>query len=111
MQGMSLAVRSKGRNYDAGRAKRQFCLSQAQLFMFWDGGGKCPAVITGWTPTAGHRTISSSATTTNGSSINSINGDNNFVYFYGELHEGVEFYKGGADVKCLTAHWACSLNT
>ena len=56
--------------------------------------------VTDWTakpPIAAHEEVSSSSNIngSSGSSGSSINGDSNFVHFCGELHEGVEFTRGG----------------
>ena len=45
-------------------------------------------------PIAAHEAVSSSSSI-NGSTGSSINGDSNFVHVCNQLHEGVEFSRGG----------------
>ena len=115
MQGMSVVVRPKSRNCVAGRARRGFCPRGVQV-IFELGGGRnlvSSGPLTNWTggpPIAAHEAVSSSSSI-NGRSGSSIDGDSNFVQFCNQLHEGLEFSKGGADVAGKTECWACSLNT
>ena len=82
---MSVVVRLKGRNCEAGRARRRFCPSGVQVIFEWRGGVR-------WTPIAAHGAVSSSI---NASSGSSINGDSNFAAFCDHLHEGLELTRGG----------------
>ena len=53
--------------------------------------------LTNWTgglPIAAHEAVSSSS----GIDGSSINGDSNFVHVCNQLHEGVEFSKGGGQM-------------
>ena len=85
MQGMSVVVRPKGWNCEAGRARRRFCSSRVQVNFELN-------------------VAVSSSGSINGSS-SSVDGDSNFVHFCGEFHEGVEFTRG-ADVAGQAACWA-----
>ena len=89
MQGMSVVVRLKGRNCEAGRARRRFCPSGVQVNFEWGLVSSGP--LTDWTggaPIAAHEAVSGSSSNT-GSSGSSIIGDSNFVHVCNQLHERV----------------------
>ena len=93
---MSVVVRLKGWNCEAGRARRRFCPSGVQVIL---NGGRLVSSgpLTNWTggpPIAAHEAVSSSSSI-NGSSGSSINGDSNFVHFVITSTRAWNFQKGG----------------